>query len=735
MTSTRTTVRAAAALLIPMLLATAAGCGGAEARKEHYLAKGEQLMAERNYAKARLEFRNAVQIDPKDATARVRAGEAAERLGNFSEAAQMYQSAVAADEQSLLGRARFGRMLALAGLPDRALETIGPGLEAAPDDAGLLTVRAAARMLKGDAPAARADAERAVSLAPASEEAVAIMAALLRRAGEGEEAIALVSRAVEAAPRSVDLRLMLAQLYYDRQRHADSRRQLEEIIRIEPEVLVHRFRLAQLHLFARDVDGAEAALRQALADNPEIVEARLALAHLLAAQRSFEAADAELAGFRKADPDNLPLLLAIGEFYAQRGHPDRAEVLYREVIDEDGTGAQGLVARVRIAAGKLRAGERGQAAKLVEEVLAANPRDAEALVMRADLALASGDTNAAVTDLRAVLRDQPDAVPVRRALARAHLQAGDGGLAEETLRQAVQANPRDLLARLDLAQLLLHQGKPEAALPVIEQLVKDEPNNVAALEALYRVQAGARDLEAALATANSIQALQPKLPLGYYLAGLVQQGQRRSGDAAKSFATAVSLAPADWQSWRGQALAELSQGNVEGAISVFRQGIAATKGAGPLVVDLASLLEQQGQPAEAIAEYEALLAARPQDDIGANNLAMLLVTHRRDEASLAYAEELAQRFAKAPNPAYLDTWGWVLYARGRYAEAVPVLAEAVKKAPKAQVLQYHLGMAQLKAGDHGAARASLEAAVQGEARYPGLEEARSALAGLKKAAS
>ena len=83
-------------------------------------------------------------------------------LGNFTEAAQMFQSAVAADEKNVLARARLGRMLALAGLPDRALEVIAPALVTTPDDAGLLTVRAAARMLKGDLAAARTDAERAV---------------------------------------------------------------------------------------------------------------------------------------------------------------------------------------------------------------------------------------------------------------------------------------------------------------------------------------------------------------------------------------------------------------------------------------------------------------------------------------------------------------------------------------------------------------------------------------------
>ena len=656
-----------AGLLLMTLLALMAGCGGAEARKERYLAKGEELMAEGNYEKARLEFRNAIQIDPEG-----RQGARAARAKRRRSSATSPRPRRCSSRRSrptirtCCARARLGRMLALAGLPDRALEVIAPALVTTPDDAGLLTVRAAARMLKGDLAAARTDAERAVKLDPANEEAVAVLAALLRRAGEGREAVALVSKAVTATPKSVDLRLVLAQLLVDQQRNAEAQKQLEEIIRLEPDNLVHRYRLAQLHLFSKNVDGAEATLRQAVTANPESVEARLALASLLAAQRSFEVADKELAAFRAKDPDNLPLLLGIGRVLrpcaASRPRP-------RPCTARSSTRtAPARRVSLRATASRCRNCARAsadEARKLVEEVLAENPRDADALVMRADLALAKGDTNGAVTDLRAVLRDQPNSVPIRRALARAHLKAGDTALAEEALRAAVQSSPRDLLARLDLAQLLLQQGKPEAALPVIEQLVKDEPNNIAALEALYRVQAGAKDLDAALKTANAIQALQPKLPLGYYLAGLVQQGQQKSTEASESFAAAVALAPTDWQAYRGQAAAELARGNVDAAISVFRQGIAATKGAAPLVMDLATLLEQQGRPEEAIAEYEAMLAADPRSDIAANNLAMLLVTYRKDEKSLARADELAQRFAKSPNPAFLDTYGWVLYARGQ----------------------------------------------------------------------
>jgi Tfp pilus assembly protein PilF len=41
-------------------------CGGAEDRKAKYFESGMELYEEGNYVKARLEFRNVLQIDPKD---------------------------------------------------------------------------------------------------------------------------------------------------------------------------------------------------------------------------------------------------------------------------------------------------------------------------------------------------------------------------------------------------------------------------------------------------------------------------------------------------------------------------------------------------------------------------------------------------------------------------------------------------------------------------------------------
>ena len=108
-----------------------AGCGGAEQRKARYIEKGESYLAERNYEKARVEFRNALQIEPNDVNARYQLGRVSEKLNNPREAVGHYQAAIDLDPNHMESRAALGRLYLLGGVPDRALELVSAGTDSA----------------------------------------------------------------------------------------------------------------------------------------------------------------------------------------------------------------------------------------------------------------------------------------------------------------------------------------------------------------------------------------------------------------------------------------------------------------------------------------------------------------------------------------------------------------------------------------------------------------------------
>lgn len=644
-------IQSLAILTIATLLV---GCGGAAARKNGYMAKGQDYLAAHNYAKARLEFRNALQLDPNDAQASYLAGQAAEHLGNVREAALMYQEAIQSNPKHLGARAQLGLLYAVGGAPDKAVALVEPGLALAPDDPDLLTARAAARQRLGDKAGARADAEKAARLAPANEHAIGLLAAIYQQAGETQQAIDLVNKAAQTPGASVDLRVVLAQLYLAANRHPDAVQELQRAIAAEPDKLVHRYQLAQVLLLDKNVDAAEAALRAAVAQAPASAEAKLTLANMLAANRSYEVAEAELRRLSASSPNDDQLRLGLGQFYASHDKTAEAAAVYRQIIKDDGTEASGLIARDRLISIDLHANRLDDATALIDEVLKKNPRDNDALYARASVALARGNADAAIADLRAVQRDQPNSIPLQRALARAYLQNDDSTLAEETLRSAVQSNPNSVDLRLDLAQLLMRTGQSGQALTLLEKLAGEQPANPPVLEALFGAQIAGKDFVAARRTAGLVQSAKPELPTGNYLSGVAELADGKADAARAAFERAVALAPAA----------------VDPVTALVR-------------LDLA-----QQHPDQAIARLDKIIAQFPRNPLPHNLKGEVLATLKRTDPAIA-----SFRDAIALNPVWTTPYvniASAAVAAGHNQEAITALQEGIKASNDAPLLVSNL---------------------------------------------
>lgn len=789
-------VVAARWLLLSLLVLGCSGCGGAESRKAHYLERGAAFLEEANYEKARVEFRNAAQIDPKDAEARYQLGSISEKLEDFREAIAQYQAVLDGHPEHVRARAALARLYVLAGMPEKGMELAEAGLAASPDDASLLVVRGAAHVRMGNKAAALTDAQRAVELSPNDEYAVALLSSLHRDQGRIDDAVSVVRAGLEKLPRSVDLHIVLAELESGRQRLPEAEAQLKRVIELEPDASRHRFRLARFYLALKDKAAAEHVLREAVAAAPDDAAAKIALVEMLATEFSPQRAEQEIEQLIAANPDDARLRLAIAGYLEGRGQLPAAKRHYQAVIDSDAANADLLPAKARFARILLKERSLEAAKTLVDEVLQENQRDNEALLLRADMSMSRGDPAAAIADLRTILRDKPDSPILLRALAAAHLKNDEPLLAEETLRTAYQANPRDSKTGLELAQLLARSNKPDQALPILQDLAQE--GDLQSSDALFRLQLAAKDFTAARATADKVQLKHPEMGVGYYLSGQVDEAQgrpqaallayeqalqvkpqavepvlaavrvelslsqpkaalrrvakvieehndsaaahslhgevlstlRRYDEAATAYEAAIKLSPQWWNPYRGLAIAHVNANRPAQGVAALSQGIERT-GAAILRTDLAALYERTGEAGKAIEVYDAIVAGNAASSAAARSLALLLIKYRNDEANLARAAQLVDKFSASGEPEMLNVRGWVRFKQGNYREALPLLEQAVAKEPESPVLRYQLAMAQLKNGDREVARENLEKAVGSKLRFYGLDEARAALDELR----
>jgi len=776
------------------------GCGGAASRLASHVDRGKAYMTQGDFTHASIEFRNAMQIAPKDGSVRLLAGHAAERLGQIREAAALYQSVIDSDADNVEARASLGRLFAFGGASQRALDVVAPGLAKHPNDVRLLVIRGAARLQLKDPQAAIQDVDHALQLAPTNEDAVALRANLYRQAGDLAHAEALLTGALQALPKSVDLREVLANLYLSNDDPAKAEDQLRRLIEMKPHELRMRRTLAGLYVRTHRPEDARKVLEAAVQAFPKDDEAKLTLVSFVTAQGSRSQGEQLLRKFITQQPDDYELRFALADLQQKGGATQDALATYNEIIRRDGMGPKGLLARDRVAALDAIQGHDQDALQLVAQVLGKSPRDSDALLVRAELGTKRGDFTSAIADLRAVLRDQPRSVPVERMLARAYQANGQPGLAEEALRTATDISPADIAVRIELAQLLARTQRSDQAVSLLEEGVTRNPKDTDLRVALIEAYLAKHDFASAYNAAQDLATLAPNAAEPRYLAGVAAQGQKKLDLAQTEFekalqlrpgaseplaalarldlargqgaqaidlvqkalaasdpkdatpvnllgevylanknipqavatlSRAVSLAPSWWPARRNLALAKAAANDPEGAIAAYDGAIKVAPTEPQLVVELAQFEEGRGRIDAAIVRYEELHRRNPQLQLAANNLAMLLATYKKDRQSLDRARDLTAGFESSNSSELLDTYGWVHFKRGEYAQALPVLERAAERAPDGKEIRYHLGMAELQAGQRDRARTNLEAAAAGAVKYPWSEDARAVLAGLK----
>jgi tetratricopeptide (TPR) repeat protein len=622
---------------------------------------------------------------------------------------------------------------AAAGQPQRAIELLLATIARTPGSITLRQRLAAMYLASGDDKLAAEQLLQIVRMRPNELGRRLELAAFYVRVKRPDDADRTLKDAVAALPRSEEAKLAYAEFLAANGASARSEALLRELITRDPHNYDLQLNLAALQQRAGRSQDAVATYRALIAADPRGAKASAArdrIAAITAVAGDYAEALRGLNEALSVNPRDSDALTLRGNILLKQGNPVAAIADLRSVLHDQ----PGSVAVLRVLA---RAHLANDEPVLAEESLRIaienSPHDLGVSVDLGELLMRTHRAEQAISLLEQAIKDSPggSGAGARAALVQAYIARADLTAAHATVEELTRLHP-ELWTGPYLAGLIAQQQqRHEEAQRDFERALQLQPAATDALTALARLHFERGQHEKAIAIVHSDLQRTPENAAAQNLLGELYLADNRRAEAMGAFQEAVRVAPDWWLPYRNLTQAKLAAKDAAGALAACEAGARLT-GDPSLVTNLAALYVQQGRYQDAIRQYEVLHEHRPHLDLAANNLAMLLVTYRKDQASLDRARELTAPFANSDVGALLDTHGWVLFKRGEVLAALSSLQRASAAAPDSKVILYHLGMAQLRAGQPDKARASLEAALAEGASFTGTDEARLALTRIKE---
>ena len=415
-----------------------------------------------------------------------------------------------------------------------------------------------------------------------------------------------------------------------------------------------------------------AAAAAAAPDQPAIVVEE---ARALVKAKQDVGAVALLTKAREKWPDQAQIWLISGEVL-EKSAPTEAIRAYAKAIELDRDSERAYLGLARLQ--DAHASER-----TLRGLVARVPGSVDGHYRLAQKLAARGDTAGAEKEWRAVLERDPDHIDARLDLARALRRGGRLKDAIAETRSAFDRAGQPMDIAEELYWLLCEAGDMQGAIDLLT-LLDDERSDAEALATVARLQIGLGRLDQAAALAKKIGAMDN----GADVAALLDI---QLALAKQDYKTALARAKAsDTKTAR---LYEIEVALAQGDTKLARDIVSALKELPELdrTIYEARIREKEHDVKGALSVLEPYIHAHP-DSAAALNLAGYLLADTRQRLGDAETYLKRARELSPGDPAVLDSWGWLLTARGR-KEAIPVLEHAARFAPLEPEIRAHLDAA------------------------------------------
>jgi tetratricopeptide (TPR) repeat protein len=748
---TRTQKQAVLVSLMALIVGAGACARTPIQKRDRFLDSGKRLFEKKEYARAILEFRNAVAAMPKDAESYYQLGRAYNKSREYQTAANMLQKALQLDPNHAGAQLEFSKIL--AGTMDQenlqsAESRLAALLQGGHQDPEALNTLALTELKLGKLDSAVSNLEHSILLAPNNLSSVVLL--IQAKIGQKDYIAAeeILKKACADSPQSGDARAILGTFYISRGRQAEAEQEFQKAISLDPKQASSLLELGRIQARSGRKKEADETFKR-LASLPDPATKPAHALFLLEEGRSEEAIR-ELEQLAKTDPNDRPARTRLVEAYWSFGHKPDAE-------------------------------------RLLQSVLKKNPKDAEALLQRGELYLLDGKYDNAERDLNQVLHEKPNSANVHYILSKLNQARGSSLLQRQELTEALRLDPMVLQIRLELAQFLLahngaktalevlneapefqrqavptivqrnwvlwamaefgelrkgidqglskgrvpdlliqdgllrlRQGDAKAARAALEEALRMDPTDLRALNSLRLSYVAQKQSAEAVKRVKEYAASQPHSAEVQGFLGIVLMSGGDRKEARVAFEAAKAANPRYERAELSLVQMDAVEAKWDDAANRLKAIVSSNEGNVLARFWLAEVQTVKGNNTAAIENFRKVIDAAPDHAQALNNMAYLMADKKPDEA-LKYAERAAEM---APtDPDYADTLGWILYQKGMYPSAIKYLERAATKKGNV-VWKYHLAMAYAKAGDAKRANATLQVALKDD---PNTQEAKAAI--------
>jgi tetratricopeptide (TPR) repeat protein len=528
-----------AAMFLIFLLIT--GCGGIEARKTKFYEKGKALYAQGEFIKAGLEFKNAVQIDPRFADAYYMLGSVELKKGDSNQAFNYFSRCTELNSDHYPAQIEMGKLFLLIRQPDKSLEKADLVLNHNPGAEDALLLKGAAWLDQKQYEKARVHLDGLIQQGVRRPDAFLLLAVACKNSGDAPGAEAALRSGMEWNPKDVLLLMRMAEACKESGNSAEALALAQKLIALEPDEAAHKLSLAGLYWTTGKEQAAADILRSIVAADPKSEEKRLQVGDFYLSRNRFGEAERELEEALGENGNSFKIRFMLSDLLAGLNRTDDAIQLLKDglVLNQTADRPDVIQAKNALAKVYLMRGELDEAKKYVGEVLLENPQDVKAHFTKGNIHLAKKEGAAAVPDFRTVVNENPQFIPGYVCLAEAHALAGEWGLAADTLQNALKADGSSGESMNALIRVYIDQSKIPEAITFCEKRIQENPEKKAEYYYLGQMYELTGDYEKAIATYEKLVEKQPDHWAGVNnLAYLLSDHGRSAKDIAKAFALA-----------------------------------------------------------------------------------------------------------------------------------------------------------------------------------------------------